>query len=203
MNQITTGKKADPHGDTLAPAEPARDRLIKAASSLFCRFGINATGVDAIVEAAGTAKATLYKAFGSKERLVEAVLEFEGKSWRNWFITSLERYPGTPKEKLAGIFDILEEWFARDSFFGCPFINAVGEFDKREARYRDLALAHKRIVLARITEIAEAAGCRDATAVAHQLGVLVDGAITAALVTGDAAVARIARAAAVKVVAAA
>ena len=54
---------------------PARERLIEAASRLFCRYGINAVGVDTVVAEAGTAKATLYKAFGSKEKLVEAVLE--------------------------------------------------------------------------------------------------------------------------------
>ncbi len=203
MKQVTTGKRTEPYGESSAPAESARARLIRAASNLFCRFGINATGVDAIVEAAGTAKATLYKAFGSKERLVEAVLESEGEAWRKWFIGSIDRYPGGPKDKLAGMFDILEEWFATDRFFGCPFVNAVGEFDKREPRYRELALAHKRVVIARVAELAKAAGCKDANAVALQLCFLVDGVITAALITGDAKIARTARAAAVKVVAAA
>ena len=62
-----------PHGG--ADARSARDRLIRAASELFCRYGINATGIDAIVEQSGTAKATLYKTFGSKEGLIEAVLK--------------------------------------------------------------------------------------------------------------------------------
>ncbi len=197
------GKRADPNGGGLTPTEPARDRLIRAASDLFCRFGINATGVDAVVEAAGTAKATLYKAYGSKERLVEAVLESEGAAWRKWFLGSLDNYPGGPKDKLAGMFDILEEWFATEKFCGCPFINAVGEFDKREPRYKELARAHKHIVMARFAELATAAGCKDANAVALQLCFLVDGAISAALITGDAKVARTARAAALSVVGAA
>lgn len=203
MKQITIETKANPHADTLTQVETARDRLIKAASSLFCRYGINATGVDAIVDRAGTAKATLYKAFGSKDRLVEAVLEFEGRAWRDWFTSAIEKYPGSPRDKLVGMFDILEEWFTRESFFGCPFVNAVGEFDKRETRYRELALAHKRLIMARITELAEAAGCKDADAVALQLCFLADGAITAALLTGDAKVAQVARAAAGKLLAAA
>ena len=197
------GKRADPSGSGLTPTEPARDRLIRAASDLFCRFGINATGVDAVVEAAGTAKATLYKAFGSKERLVEAVLESEGAAWRKWFLGSLDNYPGGPTDKLAGMFDILEEWFAAEKFCGCPFINAVGEFDKREPRYKELARTHKHIVMTRFAELAKAAGCKDANAVALQLCFLVDGAINAALITGDAKVARTARAAALRVVGAA
>ena len=58
--------------------ESARGRLLNAATRLFCRYGINATGIDAIIHEAGTAKTTLYKLFGSKTNLVHAVLESEG-----------------------------------------------------------------------------------------------------------------------------
>ena len=60
--------------------ESARGRLLNAATHLFCRYGINATGIDAIINEAGTAKTTLYKLFGSKTNLVNAVLESEGKA---------------------------------------------------------------------------------------------------------------------------
>ena len=63
-----------------SPAPSPRERLIAAATRLFCRYGVNSVGVDAIVEAAGTAKTTLYKLFGSKDGLVEAVLEREGRA---------------------------------------------------------------------------------------------------------------------------
>src|SRR5262245_60786846 len=62
--------------------ESARGRLLSAATRLFCKNGINATGVDAIIHEAGTAKTTLYKLFGSKTNLVHVVLEQEGKLWR-------------------------------------------------------------------------------------------------------------------------
>src|SRR5260370_38790560 len=66
--------------------ETARGRLLSAATRLFCKNGINATGIDAIINEAGTAKTTLYKLFGSKTNLVHVVLETEGKQWREWFI---------------------------------------------------------------------------------------------------------------------
>jgi AcrR family transcriptional regulator len=176
--------------------ETARGRLLRAAADLFCRHGINATGVDAVIEAAGTAKATLYKIFGSKEGLVEAVLEEEGAAWRQWFLTRIDNTPGTARDKLVGIFDILGDWFAEDRFFGCPFINAVGEFDKKDQRYKSIALAHKSVVMRHITMLANAAGCAEAETTAHQLGLLIDGAIVAALITGDATIAKHGRAAA-------
>ena len=56
------------------------DRILNAATELFCHRGFTATGVDTIASEAGTAKSTLYAHFESKERLIEAVLEREGKA---------------------------------------------------------------------------------------------------------------------------
>lgn len=179
----------------------ARARLLAAAADLFCRQGINATGVDAVVEAAGTAKATLYKIFGSKEGLVEAVLEMEGEAWRRWFLSRLDSAPGKARDKLIAIFDILGEWFTQDRFFGCPFINAVGEFDKNDQRYKDIAIAHKSVVMRRIADLAAEAGYIDAESVAHKLGLLIDGAVVTALITGDESVAKLGREAAENVLA--
>src|ERR1700751_5914873 len=114
--------------DSAAPASalpiaPPRDRLIEAATRLFCRYGVNSVGVDAIVEAAGTAKTTLYKVFGSKDGLVEAVLEREGRLWRDWFLAEIDGPGGAASERLSRIGPTLKQWFSRDDFYGCPFIN--------------------------------------------------------------------------------
>ena len=163
----------------------ARERLLLAASDLFCRYGINATGVDAIVAAAGTAKTTLYKAFGSKEGLIEAVLEREGSTWREWFSTEVDALPGTASDRLVHLFDVLKKWFAEENFYGCPFINAVGEHDKEDDRIRLLTLKHKKIVLDKITELARDARPDDPDGLTHELNLLIDGAIVAALITRD------------------
>jgi AcrR family transcriptional regulator len=165
------------------------ERLIAAATRLFCRYGVNSVGVDAIVAAADTAKTTLYNLFGSKEGLVEKVLEREGAAWRAWFLAEIDGPGGAPLDRLMRIGPTLRAWFSRDDFFGCPFINAVGESDKADDRMRNLALAHKKVVLARLTELCAEAGIAEAGATAHALGLVIDGAIVAALVTRDPAVA--------------
>lgn len=162
-----------------------RQRLIEAASRLFCRYGINAVGVDAVISAAGAAKASLYKNFGSKEGLVEAVLLYEGQAWREWFLGALLEGEAPPREKLHRIFPLLRGWFADERFYGCPFINAVGEHDKDDARLRALTLAHKKAVLACLSGLAREAGHAKPETLAHQLGLLIDGAIIAAMVTRD------------------
>lgn len=165
-----------------------RDRLIQAATRLFCKHGINATGIDAIVGEAGTAKTTLYKIFGSKSDLVEAVLQSEGRIWRDWFIASIES-AHDPRAKLDLIFPVLKRWFGTDNYYGCVFINAVGEHDKEETRLRAITLQHKAFVLSHIAGLAHAAGAGEADFLAHQIGILMDGAIVAAMVTRNPAVA--------------
>ena len=53
----------------------SRDKLIEAAAKLFYERGVHATGVDAVVHAAGLTKPTLYSHFRSKDELVAAVLD--------------------------------------------------------------------------------------------------------------------------------
>src|SRR6188472_1698774 len=96
------------------PITSPRDRLIDAATRLFCRYGVNSVGVDAIVEAAGTAKTTLYKVFGSKDGLVEAVLEREGRTWRTWFVSEIDGPGGSAAGRLGRIGPALRQWFSRD-----------------------------------------------------------------------------------------
>ena len=169
--------------------ESARGRLLGAATRLFCKNGINATGIDAIINEAGTAKTTLYKLFGSKTNLVHAVLETEGKQWREWFIGALEAGGGSAQTKLERIFPSLKYWFGQERFYGCPFINAVAEHDKGQKQLRAIAMRHKKVVLAYIEKLAAEMGAAEPEVLAHQLALLMDGAIVAAMVSRNPGVA--------------
>src|ERR1700704_450162 len=169
--------------------ESAHDRLLSAATHLFCKNGINATGIDAIIDEAGTAKTTLYKLFGSKTNLVHAVLESEGKQWREWFIGAIESGGGSAQAKLMRIFPALKSWFGEERFYGCPFINAVAEHDKDQKQFRAIAMRHKKVVLSNIEKLAAEMGAAEPELLAHQLALLIDGAIVAAMVSGNPGVA--------------
>lgn len=169
------------------------DRVLAAASWLFCHQGFQATGVDAIARRAGTAKTSLYKHFGNKEQLIEAVLEREGAAWRSWFFTEMGKVEDGPEARLLAVFDILGTWFRDPNFFGCPFINALGEFDIRNARLRKLLAAHKTHLNGWIAAQAEMVGVRDPQLTVAQFTLLIDGAIVAAQASGNADYARHAR----------
>src|SRR3954463_5278816 len=49
---------------------PVRERILVAAGDLFHKQGIRGVGVEAIAEAAGTNKMTLYRYFDSKDELI-------------------------------------------------------------------------------------------------------------------------------------
>jgi AcrR family transcriptional regulator len=187
--KIPSKKKPGAIIGTGADDETARGRLLSAATYLFCKNGINATGIDAIIEEAGTAKTTLYKLFGSKTNLVQAVLENEGRQWREWFIGAIEAGGGDAQTKLTRIFPTLKSWFGEERFYGCPFINAVGEHDKDQKQFRTIAMRHKKVVLAHIEKLASEMGATEPDILAHQLGLLIDGAIVAAMVSRNPGVA--------------
>jgi AcrR family transcriptional regulator len=188
-SRSTAKKKLSAKSASTGDDESARGRLLSAATYLFCKNGINATGIDAIIDAAGTAKTTLYKLFGSKTNLVHAVLESEGRQWREWFIGAIEAGGGDAQTKLSRIFPALKTWFGEERFYGCPFINAVGEHDKDQKQFRAIAMKHKKVVLAHIERLAAEMGAAEPHVLAHQLALLIDGAIVAAMVSRDPAVA--------------
>ena len=189
MGKSVSRKKPVAAAHAAGDEESARARLLNAATHLFCKNGINATGIDAIINEAGTAKTTLYKLFGSKTNLVHAVLESEGKQWREWFIGAIETGGGDAQAKLTRIFPALKRWFGEERFYGCPFINAVGEHDKDAKQFRAIALRHKKVVLSHIEKLAGEMGAIEPVVLAHQLALLIDGAIVAAMVSRDPGVA--------------
>ena len=62
----------------IAASRP-RERIVRSAQDLFHRRGIRGVGADAIAEAAGTNKMTLYRHFGSKDDLIIEYLNYKGK----------------------------------------------------------------------------------------------------------------------------
>src|ERR1051326_4306389 len=72
----------NPNFVNTAPAVPnrvaPRERIVAAACDLFYRHGIRAVGVEAIAEAGGTNKMTLYRHFSSKDELVAECLRRVG-----------------------------------------------------------------------------------------------------------------------------
>lgn len=185
-----SGATTPSHGEA---GTDARSRLLEAAARLICARGVGATGIDAVLAEAGVAKATLYRAFGSKEGLVEAVLDRHSRHWSGWFNARLASLDGAAETRLLGAFDLLAEWFASPEFRGCPILNAIGEGPEAGAPARRVAALHKSRLMPTLTALAREAGVADPQALVEALLLLMDGAIVVAMATGNPAPAATAR----------
>lgn len=170
-------------------AQAPPERLLSVACEMFCRDGIHATGIDRILAEAGVSKMTLYAHFGSKDGLLREVLLREGAAWRAEFAARIEAAAGRDAAaRLAAIPAALRAWFEGGRFYGCAFMNAAAEHTKGEPWLRALAAEHHRQVLDYLKGLAADAGHRDPATLARQVLLLLDGAIAALMVSGDASV---------------
>ena len=145
-----------------------------AASELFYKEGVNAVGIDRVLEHAGVAKATLYSAFGSKEGLVRAYLRARHAATTERMARELEARYKTPKERLLGVFEVQGLSFTDPDFRGCAFLSAnaqapPGSIDEETTDYR--TWIHRLFF-----DLAQQAGAKDPKTLAKQLVVLFDGA---------------------------
>jgi AcrR family transcriptional regulator len=162
-------------------ASARRDHLVETALRLFYEKGFHATGIDTILAESGVAKMTLYKYFKSKDDLIVAALELRDRRWMEWFTETLQRRADSPQQRVLAVFDVLAEWFVRDEFRGCMFINAASEYCGMDQRIGDLAARHKRLLREEIQKLAQEAGVKHPEVLSDQLALLVEGAIVMAL----------------------
>ena len=59
---------------------------------------------------------------------------------------------------MLAIFDVFGEWFAREDFEGCAFINVMLEIDDRGSRSAARACKHLTAIRAYVAALAEQAG---------------------------------------------
>jgi len=159
----------------------ARERILASAYELFARNGVRAVGVDEVIKRAKVAKATLYRHFASKDDLVLAFLQQREQVWtRDWVEAEARRRGGTPEEQLLAIFDLFDEWFQRDDFEGCSFINIMLEINDRTTTIGNASAAHLANIRSIIRSLAEEAGLREPDQFAHSWHILMKGSIVAA-----------------------
>ena len=94
-----------------------RERILDTASELFYRKGIQAVGVDAIIDAAEVARMSFYRHFKSKQGLALAFLERRDAEFRAWLDREVVRLAPDPAER--------------------PLVRSVSPVAKHRARHQD------------------------------------------------------------------
>jgi AcrR family transcriptional regulator len=157
-------------------AVPPRERILKAADDLFYRHGIRAVGVEAIAEAAGTNKMTLYRHFPSKNALVAEYLLAKAKRVDALWERLEAAHPGDPRAQLhAWVKHMAEDVVCRGSR-GCAHANAAIELTEKEHPARAVIEAFKRAQRARLTGLCCAAGLSEPELLADELHLVLEGA---------------------------
>ncbi len=152
-----------------------RDRIAGAARDLFHKHGIRGVGVDAIAEAAGTNKMTLYRHFGSKDDLIICCLRDVALEAEAWWTQIATDHPGDPVAQLhAWVRGGAEGVF--DDARGCELANAAVELAETNHPARRVIEEIKTEHRNRLARLCREAGIAQADLLADTLSLLLEGA---------------------------
>ncbi len=152
-----------------------RERIVSSARHLFHKYGIRSIGVEAIAEAAGTNKMTLYRHFGSKDDLVCECLKSVARDIEGLWAEIERSFPDDPLAQL-------HDWVRRcadcvlNDGRGCDLANAAVELTEADHPARRLIEDVKRDHRNRLAALCGAAGATQPELLADTLSLLLEGA---------------------------
>lgn len=164
-------------GEKETAKAPPRERILKAADALFERYGIRGVGVEAIAEAAGTNKMTLYRHFASKDELVAAWLQTVVDGWMaEW--EAFEQTPAGlgPYQKVDRFIDAFGGAFERRAVRGCAMMNSLAELPEKDHPARRVLDDYKAESRKRMTKFFRSVGVTEPAKAAEEIQLLMDGA---------------------------
>lgn len=167
-------------------AAETRQQIINAAYTLFYQIGFMRTGVDAIANAAGITKRTLYQHFKSKDELIEAVLEHQHKMALDRIRQWADSISGKPDQMVMTLFDKLTQWADRTGWQGSGFTRAAVEFaDQPGHPARKAARRHKKEVELYLVEKFADQNLADVEQLVREVFLLIEGCQSLVLIHGN------------------
>ncbi|MGW2156631.1 TetR/AcrR family transcriptional regulator [Nonomuraea sp. NPDC001699] len=164
-------------GSTIDPAR-TRAAILGAATELLYEHGLDGIGVAGLCSGIGISKETLYRHFGTKDGLVEAVLRERSDRVARRLASCAQAAGDDPRARLAAVFDALRQWYDDPVFRGCALLNAAAQHHTDPVRA--ITARHLDRYLELLTGIAERAGAADPRLLGRQLLMLVEGATVVA-----------------------
>jgi AcrR family transcriptional regulator len=155
---------------------PPRERLLAVAAELFYRHGIRAVGVEAIAEAAGTNKMTLYRHFSSKDELVAEYLRQAASAANRCWDTYEQAHPGDPLAQVRAWLAEMADHLANTDERGCALANAAVELPDKTHPARRVIEEYKVAQHNRLVDLCRSAGLSDPEMLADELHLLLEGA---------------------------
>ena len=173
---------------------PPRDRILVAAGDLFYRHGIRAVGVEAIAEAAGTNKMTLYRHFSSKDELIAEYLRQWAKAADACWDRLDKLHPDNELAQLGAWLREMADHVVDVDERGCALANAAVELPDKSHPARRVIEEFKIAQRTRLVDLSRAAGLSEPEMLADELHLLIEGArVSAQSVGADGLGARLVR----------
>ncbi len=148
--------KFDP---TAQRAPGAKIRILETADELFYGEGIRTVGIDRLISTSRVTKATFYKHFGSKDRLILMYIEARHAAEVVRFESILEHSTG-PEDALRTIVTETAADIAGLGFRGDAFLNAATEFAEERHPVRSVVLRHREWLTGFFAEVLQDLGHR-------------------------------------------
>jgi len=159
-----------------AVVPPPRERILVAADDLFRRVGIRGVGVEAIAEAAGTNKMTLYRHFASKDELIaewmRGIIKQKEKVWDE----IIANHPNDPAGQLVEWSRRTAQAFAQMEERGSAMLNALAELPEPDHPARKVIDEHRVAEHDRILKLCREARFDDPDLAADQFYFMLEGA---------------------------
>ena len=176
MQTNSTTKRGKPKTKRSQRLLPVRERILLAAGDLFHKQGIRGVGVEAIAEAAGTNKMTLYRYFDSKDELiaewVRGMIAHKEEEWTDLSAKHADDPQGLLQDwsrRTAAKLKAMEE---RGSMLG----NALAELPDPEHPARRVIQEYKLREHKRVVRLCKAAGFQNSDLAANLFSMLLEGA---------------------------
>ncbi|RNE66903.1 TetR/AcrR family transcriptional regulator [Cryobacterium tepidiphilum] len=108
-----------------------RERIVTAAYPMFVNRGIRDVTLDEIRRQAEVTAAQFSAEFASRDDVAAVCLQRREAIWTIGVVEAGARARGTtPEECLLAIFDVFDDWFHRDDYEACTFVNVLLEMGR-------------------------------------------------------------------------
>ena len=144
---------------TAQRAPGAKVRILETADDLFYSEGIRTVGIDRLISTSKVTKATFYKHFGSKDRLIVMYIEARHEAEVARFDAILEANR-KPEAALRAIVAATSADIASPGFRGDAFLNAATEFSEERHPVRSVVLRHREWLTGFLAELLQDLGHR-------------------------------------------
>ena len=161
-----------------APGIPgAKVRILETANRLFYSEGIRTVGIDRLISESSVTKATFYKHYGSKDRLILLYIEARHTSEVAALETIVDANP-SPEAAIRALMAAVAADISRPGFRGDAFLNAAAEFSESRHPVRSVVLRHREWLTGFFVELLQDLGHRMPGDAADELILARDGAMS-------------------------